>query len=142
MSFLIEGNNGLDNKIKHVMPCFLDCLGLNGGDSCQSEIGEWVGTVPVPWPPPCAECPPPEQLAPGHILVKIFISLLFSVAFSFQLHFPSTWCRESCLSLAPPNNFGLPALQGILTATINSVNEKLQIKGITFLFSHSLWGKL
>lgn len=60
MSFLIEGNNGLDNKIKHVMPCFLDCLGLNGGDSCQSEIGEWVGTVPVPWPPPCAEYPPPE----------------------------------------------------------------------------------
>lgn len=65
MSLVIEGSNGLDNAIKHVMPCSLNCLRLNGDDSCQSEIGEWVGCVPVLWSLPWAEYPPLNN--PGHI---------------------------------------------------------------------------
>lgn len=106
MSLLIEGNNGLDNAIKQAMSGSLYCLRMNGDDSCQSEIGEWVGSVPALWSLPWAEYHPSEEPWTRPNLNFYTIALFYLIFFSIP---SSTYPAEDKDAPAPPRNLQLPA---------------------------------
>lgn len=80
------------------MPCSLNRLRLNGDDSCQSEMGKWVGCV---WP--CGPCPVLNNLllssSQTHPSLNFYTIALFRFVFDSIFH---TACRGESSPCSSP----------------------------------------